>query len=775
MNTDYPIIPGRGLVTDTATQLRQDFLKSQQINISEISETRLVAADIRNNIESLVGSVEIPVGLVGPLLFKNGESEELIYTVAGTLEGALVASMNRGAKALSMSGGFSAYVLHQKMIRTPMFLFKNLHESMIFKTWIEANFDNIKHIAEQYSNHAKLTSILPFVVGKSVHLKFVYTTGDATGQNMSTACTWHATLWIQTQFQLEKSIEIVHCVIDGNGASDKKVSGFSINHGRGIHVVAEAHLREDVINKILRTTSDDMVKCFNQSLAMSRLDNMVGYNINVANAIAAIFVTTGQDLGSLHESSCGVLNVEKTDEGLYLSLNLPTLVIGTIGGGTHLKCQREALELMGCYGNGKLTRFAQLIAGFALSLEISTYAAIVSGQFAKAHEKLGRNKPVNWLLKAEIDRKFVETCFNGSFKNKQIQSLDMLQSGVVDNGILMNLTSRISNKLIGFYPFDITHNETHISEAITERFLLKSKPLDEEVFKGLHFMAAAINTDLADLISTFKNELEYKDCHKKEIILYELLHKFKLNYTPKFYGKHIDEKREIYLFIQEFLQLENLQLFNSENEPESWKSEQITNVIRAISEIHQTFSDENLLKEFPEITRFEPWNAKPLYRKMIELAGEDDELISPEQTEQMLQMIKDLEQDFAALKITQTIIHNDCNPRNTAIRADGTPCFYDWELAVINIPHRDIVEFLSFALPESFDENLFKSYLELHFSLFKNELNWSEWKRGYEYALKEYLVTRVSFYLTGSILMKYEFAPRIFKNSMRMLELLKTF
>lgn len=774
MNTEYPIIPGRGLVTESATQMRLDFLKAQDMHIAGVAETNFAAGDIRNNIESLVGSVEIPVGLVGPLLFKNSDAGEMVYTLAATLEGALVASMNRGAKALSISGGFSAYVLHQKMIRTPMFIFKNLHESMIFKTWTEANFDNIKHVAEQYSNHAKLASILPFVVGKSVHLKFVYSTGDATGQNMSTACTWHATLWIQKNFEQQKSIEIVHFVIEGNGASDKKVSGFSMNHGRGIHVVAEAHLREDVINKILRTTSDDIVRCFNQSLAMSRLDSMVGYNINVANTIAAIFAATGQDLGSIHESSCGVLNVEKTDDGLYLSLNLPTLVIGTIGGGTHLKCQREALELMNCYGNGKVARFAQLIAGFALSLEISTYAAIVSGQFAKAHEKLGRNKPVNWLLKAEIDRKFVETCLNGSFKNREIQSLDMLHSSVVDNGILMNLTSRISNKLIGFYPFDITHNETESFEAKTERFLLKSKPLDEEVFKGLHFMAAAINTELADLISAFKNNLEYKDCHKKEILLYELLHRFKLNYSPKFYGKHIDEKREIYLFIQEFLEREKLQLFNAENEPELWEPAIVKNVIRAMTEIHQAFSDENILKDLPEIANFKPWNAAPLYRKMVELAGEDDELISPEQTEQLLQMIDDLEQDFAALKITTTIIHNDCNPRNTAIRADGTPCFYDWELSVINIPHRDIVEFLSFAMPENFDQHLFKNYLDFHFSLYKNGENWSDWKCGYEYALKEFLVTRVSFYLTGSILMKYEFAPRIFKNSMRMRELLKT-
>ena len=120
---------------------------------------------------------------------------------------------------------------------------------------------------------------------------------------------------------------------------------------------------------------------------MAKQEGMIGYNINVANAIAAIFVATGQDIASVHESSLGILSVEKKEGGIQLSLKLPSLVIGSIGGGTAIPMQKEALELMGCYG--KVERLAKLIAGFALSLEISTFGAVLSGEFAKAHEKLG--------------------------------------------------------------------------------------------------------------------------------------------------------------------------------------------------------------------------------------------------------------------------------------------------------------------------------------------------------------------------------------------------
>lgn len=761
MKDIYPIVPGRGLVTETAKTLRLRYLEQNGLGLNEISKGLLKAEDIRNNIESHVGSIEIPIGLVGPLLFKENDNSEYLHALVGTLEGALVASMNRGAKCVSLSGGFSATVIHQKMIRTPMFIFENLREGVKFIAWIKDKFDEIKKIAESFSNHAKLESINPFLIGKSVHLKFVYTTGDASGQNMTTSCTWQSVLWIQDQFEKDSDISIIHSIIEGNGASDKKVSNFSISHGRGIHVVAETYLKEEVIQKVLRTSSKEFVRCFGQSVAMSQIDGMVGYNINVANAIAGIFASTGQDLACIHESACGILNIEQTDDGLYLSLNLPSLVIGTVGGGTHLSKQKEALNLMGCAGNGKINRFAQLIAGFALSLEISTYAAIVSGQFAKSHEKLGRNKPKNWLLKSEITRDFIQNIL----KNEVVTKINLTNVSNVDNGILTNLTSRVSKKLIGFTPLLIQTDKIKI-EA-----LIKSKPLDEEVFQGLHFMASNIDVELADLISKYADQLEYKNCHLKELELYHLINNLGLNISPKFYGALSNRKREIYLLINELLDQEKLTLFNSEDHPEKWSQNYIINVIKSISDFHvkstEKLSDKSYVKEF------NPFDCQELYAKFIEL------LINDAESEEERISAKLLTQYLSDLKnqpnLDKTVIHNDFNPRNVAIRETGEVCVYDWELAIVGLPHRDIVEFLSFTLNENFTKTEFDTYLKCHFE-FGNQKNvlWEEWKTGYEYALKEYLVTRVTFYVVGSILMKYEFAPRILKVSLKMLSILKS-
>ena len=763
---DIPIIPGRGLISNTAVELRQNYIENEGFSIEKIKKHRFDKNEIQNNVESFIGSVEIPIGLAGPLLFNDNSAEELVYCAAGTLEGALIASMNRGAKVISKGGGFNAVVIHQKMVRAPLFMFKNLTDTVSFRNWIENNFENIKNITKEHSNHANLIDIEPYIIGRSIHLKFIYTTGDASGQNMTTSCTWHAMLWIVQNFTDETNIKIENYIIEGNAASDKKVSQASILNGRGVHVVAECFLNEEIINKVLRTTSDDIFRYFGTSLSISKIDGMSGYNINVANTIAAIFVATGQDLGSIHESANGILNIEKTENGLYFSLNLPSLVIGSIGGGTHLPKQKEALDLMKCYGTGKIERFAKLIAGFALSLEISTYSAIVSGEFAKAHEKLGRNKPVNRLLKSEINESFIKKCISNKIFNIEEISAKISNKTIIDNGIITNITNRVSKKIIGFIPVEIKANKEKY------QILLKSKALDSEVIKGLCVMAASINTKLSDLIEEYGNTMEYSMSHLKEILIYEDLHNNSLKGTPDYFGKYINKKREIYITSIESLEYSDLKHINTENSPNSWSEKDIKNTIKSISQIHKFYSEEKNREKLSVINQFQPWKAQKLYKKLVSLVITDTENnYLKEKYNSLYDFIENSENKFNNLNIKQTIIHNDFNSRNIAIRKSGEACIYDWELAVIGIPHRDIIEFLSFVLPENFDEETFLNYIDFHYSFYPNYKK-NDWYKAYIYAIKEYLTTRVSFYEVAGILMKYEFSNRISLNSFRMLEVL---
>lgn len=794
---DVKIIPGRGLVTHTGTQLRREFLKKLGFSFDFLENTTLKLTDIQKNIESYIGSVEVPVGVVGPLVWNN----EKVFAPIGTLEGALVASMNRGARAISLSGGFQSEVKWQRMSRAPMFEFENPYETQIFIEFIENYFTKIKQKAESYSNHALLEKIDIIQDDNRIHTVFFYQTGDASGQNMTTTCTWHAMLFIIDEFHRLHGIQCLNYILEGNGSSDKKISKYNQLNGRGIHVCASVVLKEKYIKEILRTTSCKMLDVFGPSKKLAEKNGMVGYSINAANAVASIFVATGQDLACIHESSVALLELHPHKEGLLAQITFPNLVVGTVGGGTHLPKQTEALELMGCKGSGKSQRFASLIAGFALGLELSTYAAIVSGEFAKAHEKLGRNKPVEWLTRNEVNKAFILSFLKHPQKEKLVD-IYLEDVAKTEDGILTHIAARATKKLIGFeeliLKFEGERNERFglsasngemLNGIMEESTLLKSKATDSEVIKGLHLISASIDSTLSDLISQHRETLEYKNSHIKEAKVYEFLHSENYPFIPNYYGSYRNDEREIHILCLEMLQEKDMFIFNSENHPEHWNRNAIQWAISDIGLAHR------VLKKLPNhslensviFKEFKPWENNQLYNQIIQLLLQQNEETSNSiHLEQFIDAAKELESMSNQLfMIPKTVIHNDFNSRNIGVRLNGDVVVYDWELSVIDFPHRDIVELLSFTLDMQKNSEDWITYLEFHFQDSK-EL-WSnfeadeflefrkQWFLTYEYALIELITTRLVFYEVAGIVVKYEFSNRVLQTALWLLDGVKQF
>lgn len=764
--TAYHQIPGKGGMNPQSLALRRAYLDQLVKGINLNYESKgLKLEQIQNNIENFIGSTEIPLGLVGPLLFENEGNKEWVHTAIGTTEGALVASMNRGAKAVSESGGFKAHILHQKMLRTPMFTFTSMTEALAFEKWVKNHFEELKEVCAGHSNHAELQEIRSVVLGKIAHLKFIFTTSDAAGQNMTTACTWQACLHIEKAIAAEGKIEILNFVIDGNGASDKKVSFYSMQNGRGIHVVSEAVITHEALTKTLRTTADDMFRAFNHSMAISRMDGMIGYNINVANTIAGIFAATGQDLACIHESSVAILQMEPCDEGLYVSLSLPSLVIGTVGGGTHLPIPAQNLELMGCKGAGGAFRLAQLIAGFALSLELSTHAAIVSGQFVRAHQKLGRNKPVNWLVKADLNPEFLNENVALESAVEEMTWQDDFQD---ENGILTELSQKVSKKLIGLYPLDLK-----LQNGKKLNTIVKSKALGAELSKGLHYMASNINADLADSFEKHMAKLEYQDSHQRELQVYEALQEQGVNNIPKLHGTISIPKREVFMLVMERLNPDNLRLFNAENQTEEWTPERQLKVIESISKVHQKFSDTmpeqlNLLK--PKMIV----EAKELFQQFINVNRNDYDHWNLDSNFQLMQKyLAEISRNGVHFNAKTTLIHNDFNPRNIAVTDQEEVIVYDWELAMEGIPQRDIFEFLAFTLPVKANTAHIDLLIDFHFAQVSafNEESYSKLKYLKDLLLsaKMFVLNRLNFYLSGSTLVSYPFTERVFQVSFQLI------
>ena len=136
----YNTVAGRGLLTQKSIQDRINHLKFEGFELPHLWSNSIDYNEIQHNIESLIGSVEIPIGLVGPLAMVDLDGQlENVYAPAGTLEGALVASMNRGAKAISLSGGFTSEFIHQRMVRVPLFFLQTKEVALSLAQWILTN------------------------------------------------------------------------------------------------------------------------------------------------------------------------------------------------------------------------------------------------------------------------------------------------------------------------------------------------------------------------------------------------------------------------------------------------------------------------------------------------------------------------------------------------------------------------------------------------------------------------------------------------------------
>jgi hydroxymethylglutaryl-CoA reductase (NADPH) len=340
------------------------------------------------NIENFTGVAQIPMGFAGPLQI-NGEHAlgQFIIPLA-TTEGTLVASYSRGMKVLNLCGGVKVSVVDDAMQRAPVFVFDDACGARDFIAWCRVHEDDIRREAESTSKVARLNHIDYYQASKLAFLRFNYTTGDAAGQNMVGKATFCACNWI-----LMNHAGVRHHYLEANMATDKKASQVNLMHTRGKRVVAEATLKRSVLMEHLRVQPEALYCHYNIANAGAMLSGATNNGAHSANAIAAMFIATGQDVANVAESSAGILYMELTGEGdLYISITIPSLIVATYGGGTGLATQRECLELLGCYGEGKVRRLAEIVGGVVLAGEISLGAAISSLDWVSSHEQYGRNR-----------------------------------------------------------------------------------------------------------------------------------------------------------------------------------------------------------------------------------------------------------------------------------------------------------------------------------------------------------------------------------------------
>jgi len=387
-----------GLSADEAAEVRRRALELQAG--SSLATTGAYALDAQRasslHCENFIGATQIPVGVCGPLTVRGEHvsADEQLYVPLATTEGALVASTNRGCRALREAGGAIVRVDDVGMTRAPVFRSSGIEETRRFLAWVREHEEEIRRVAEATSQHLRLLEVRSQAFGSSVYLRFRFESGDAMGMNMATiACD-------RVVSELLEPETGVPCIaLSGNYCVDKKPSAVNFLEGRGKRIFAEATLDGAVLKGCLKTNARSLVEVqYRKNLLGSVAAGAMGFNAHYANVVAAFYMATGQDVAQVVEASMGVTCIEmRGPESVYVSVYLPDAPVGAVGGGTALDTQREALELLGVRADGEepgrgALRLAEILGATVLAGELSLMAALTSRDLARAHERLGRER-----------------------------------------------------------------------------------------------------------------------------------------------------------------------------------------------------------------------------------------------------------------------------------------------------------------------------------------------------------------------------------------------
>ncbi len=343
--------------------------------------------------ENVLGYVPVPVGVAGPVLMDG----VMMHIPMATTEGCLIASTHRGCKAITESGGATTVLTNDGMTRAPAVQLPNAKRAGELVAWIgvPANEQILRDAFHSTTRFGKLLEITPTMAGRTVYLRFRAKTGDAMGMNMISKGVEAAMDALAGVFPDADCI-----ALSGNLCTDKKPSAINWINGRGKSVVAEAVIRKDIVEKVLKTTVDELVNLnTSKNLVGSAMAGSIGgFNAHASNIVTAMYIATGQDPAQNVESSNCITLMERSGDDLRISVTMPSIECAAIGGGTHLPAQAASMKLMGCHGadrenpGGNAAKFARAVAVATLAGELSLMSALCAGHLVRAHMVHNRKK-----------------------------------------------------------------------------------------------------------------------------------------------------------------------------------------------------------------------------------------------------------------------------------------------------------------------------------------------------------------------------------------------
>ncbi len=344
-------------------------------------------AESRGKIENLIGYAQVPLGIAGPLAVDTSQGVRSVYVPMATTEGAMVASYSRGMKVLNAAGRTRARVLRERLSQHPVLVYPDAASAARGAESALELQGEMQRLTASVTKHGSLEQVRPEVIGRRLVLCLEFTTGDAIGINMAARA---ADLCSE---RLAADTGALARYVHGEDV-EKRANARGLIEGRGRSVVCDATIPGGILAEHLRVTPEDLVaiqRTYEVGFARLSTENHL---IQSANGLAAVLIACGQDVAYLTECATGFLELERTPAGeLYACAVLPSLLLGTVGGGAAQGTAAECLDLLGVRCPGGANLLAEILGATVLAGDLSLLASFCTHEFVGAHERLGRNRP----------------------------------------------------------------------------------------------------------------------------------------------------------------------------------------------------------------------------------------------------------------------------------------------------------------------------------------------------------------------------------------------
>ena len=313
-----------------------------------------------------MGATQIPLGIGGPIRVNGEHADGLFYVPFATTEGTLVTTYQYGMRAITEAGGANAYVLADALDITPCFVVATTREGLDLARWLEDHLAELQDVAAEATTHGRLVEIRPHVFGRRVFAQFVFSTGDAMGLNMVNLAVDRICSHVANAVACQRWY--LRC----NYSSDKKPAAVNLFRPYGKEVAIDVTLPASVVDEHLGVSPAELLEFATAGRLGTMQAGALGANAHFANGLAAIYMACGQDVAQIVNASIGFLDFELVGaDDLYVAARLPSLVVGTVGGGTatdpagvlgaaRLRRRRHSAETRDCRGDSRRRRARHL-------------------------------------------------------------------------------------------------------------------------------------------------------------------------------------------------------------------------------------------------------------------------------------------------------------------------------------------------------------------------------------------------------------------------------